>query len=272
MNAMSSRSRLSPSSASPSQPPNAIRLPKTAEVIANQIRKRVIRGELQPGDFLPPEAQVVEELATSRPTIREAYRILEAERFISVKRGARSGARVHLPTSEMVARYAGYVLQSQGTTLGDLYLARVAVEPFVAKMLAEQSDQAVVAKLKQAIDRVEAQLDAGHIHDFRLEAMRFHLLMVELCGNRTLALIFLMLEQVFEAHQFRYEAPPSAKHTEKATEKRNRLFLRSCRKMIALIEAGDGEAAAQHWKSHIENVNKLWLDGFAATSLVDVLE
>ena len=264
-------SRLS-SSAPQSRRTEGIRLPKTAEVIANQIRKRVIRGELKPGDFLPPEAQVMEEMATSRPTIREAYRILEAERIISVKRGARSGAQVHLPTSEMVARYAGYVLQSQGATLEDLYLARVAVEPFVAKTLAEQRDAAAIGELKQAIDHVEAQLDAGHIRDFRLEAMRFHLLMVELCGNRTLALIFLMLEQVFEAHQFRYEAPPSAEQSDEATEKRNRLFLRSCRKTIALIEAGDGEAAAEHWKAHIENVNQLWLAGFAATSLVDVLD
>src|SRR3546814_13647595 len=72
-------------------------------------------------------------LGISRPTLREAFRILEAENLISVVRGSRSGARVHQPSTELVSRYAGYVLESQGTTIADLYTARLALEPPVVR-------------------------------------------------------------------------------------------------------------------------------------------
>ena len=72
-------------------PKHLIRIPKTAEVVAGDIRKRIVRGEIREGDFLQPEAHLMEHYGTSRPTIREAFRILENEQFISVTRGSRSG-------------------------------------------------------------------------------------------------------------------------------------------------------------------------------------
>jgi len=55
------------------------------------IRRQITGGELKEGDNLPPEAQIIEEFAVSRPTLREAFRILESEKLISVSRGARGG-------------------------------------------------------------------------------------------------------------------------------------------------------------------------------------
>src|SRR3546814_17838191 len=77
-------------------------------------------------------------LGISRPTLRETFRIREAENLISVVRGSRSGARVHQPSTELVSRYAGYVLESQGTTIADLYTARLAIAPNVVRWLAKE--------------------------------------------------------------------------------------------------------------------------------------
>src|SRR3546814_8534697 len=82
--------------AQPAQP----RIPKTAELVADRIRRRIISGELGEGASLPPESQLLELFGVSRPTLREAIRILEAERLITVKRGSRSGARVSPPRVE----------------------------------------------------------------------------------------------------------------------------------------------------------------------------
>ena len=84
-----------------------IRVPKTSELVADQIRRQIIRGDLNEGDSLPPEGTLLATLGISRPTLREAFRILEAESLISVVRGSRSGARVHRPSTELVSRYAG---------------------------------------------------------------------------------------------------------------------------------------------------------------------
>ena len=55
-----------------------LRVPKTAEIVADRIRKRIISGDLDEGSSLPPEGQLLEQFGVSRPTLREAFRILEA--------------------------------------------------------------------------------------------------------------------------------------------------------------------------------------------------
>jgi len=57
----------------------AIRIPKTAELVADEIRRMITRGELKEGDTLQPEAQIIANFSVSRPTVREAFRILESE-------------------------------------------------------------------------------------------------------------------------------------------------------------------------------------------------
>jgi DNA-binding FadR family transcriptional regulator len=114
----------------------SLRVPKTAELVASHVRRRIVLGELTEGDALPSESALMEEFEISRPTLREAFRILESEGLITVRRGARGGARVQEPSSDVVARYAGLVLQHRGATVADVLNARVIVEAPAARMLA----------------------------------------------------------------------------------------------------------------------------------------
>ncbi|MGX9883090.1 FadR/GntR family transcriptional regulator [Streptomyces sp. NPDC002276] len=69
------------------------RAPKTAESIPAQLRRRIVRGELTPGETLPPEHQLIEQFGVSRPTLREAFRILTGPWPPSWRRAtARSGS------------------------------------------------------------------------------------------------------------------------------------------------------------------------------------
>ncbi|MEU1168737.1 GntR family transcriptional regulator, partial [Streptomyces sp. NPDC005921] len=54
-----------------------VRVPKTAELVAGHLRRQIVRGELKPGDALPPESGLMEQFGISRPTLREAFRVLE---------------------------------------------------------------------------------------------------------------------------------------------------------------------------------------------------
>ena len=67
-----------------------MRIPKMAELVAAHLRRQIVRGDLQEGDALPPETVLMEQFGVSRPTLREAFRVLESEALISVRRGARS--------------------------------------------------------------------------------------------------------------------------------------------------------------------------------------
>src|SRR6266700_3329030 len=113
-----------------------VRAPKTSELIAAQLRRQIVRGAVKPGEKLPPETQLMEQFGVSRPTIREAFRILETERLIVVRPGSRGGAQVVAPGVSVAARYFGLLLQLQGTTIDDVYEARMVTEPVCARMVA----------------------------------------------------------------------------------------------------------------------------------------
>ena len=69
------------------------------EVAADNIRRAIALGRFLPGDKLPPERELSEQMQVSRTTIREAVRVLEGEGLITVKRGALGGLVVMRPPS-----------------------------------------------------------------------------------------------------------------------------------------------------------------------------
>jgi DNA-binding FadR family transcriptional regulator len=253
----------------------SIRIPKTAEVVASDIRKKIVRGEIREGEFLQPEAQLLEYYGTSRPTIREAIRILESEQFISITRGSRSGAKVHAPKVDSVARLAGFALQAQGAVLSHVYQARLAVEPFAARLAAEVRTPAQIARLRDQLDQLfELLSDPARGQEFRVAVARLHYSIVELAGNPTLTLIAAMLARVLESHQSNFVARSPKTRAMSAQEllRFNRSALTSFKKVIDLIEAGDADAAETQLRRHIENANASWLYGYDQTAIIDVLE
>jgi DNA-binding FadR family transcriptional regulator len=83
---------------------NTTSSPRLAQLIADTVRDQVHRGVLQPGDRLPTEATLVRQFGVSRPTLREALRMLERDELIYVRRGTRGGASVRVPGVRPLAR------------------------------------------------------------------------------------------------------------------------------------------------------------------------
>lgn len=209
-------------------------------------------------------------LGISRPTLREAFRILEAENLISVIRGSRSGARVHNPSPALVSRYAGYVLESQGTTIGDLYAARLAIEPTVVGWLANGVDVALgLAGLKQLLVELEDMLASGHHDAFVENLSHFHQMLVEATGNKTLSLMNRMLSSLWHTHQTDYLRRNPGSRDDWPTMLRDRFT--SYGTLIAMIEAGDADGAETHWRLHLRHSNEIWATGVEGDRIVDSL-
>ncbi|MFC4295837.1 FadR/GntR family transcriptional regulator [Novosphingobium tardum] len=246
-----------------------IRVPKNSEVVADHFRGMIVRGELKEGDFLPPEGQLMTTLGISRPTLREAFRILEAESLISVVRGSRTGARVHQPSTELVSRYAGYVLQSIGTTISDLYQARLAIEPTVVRWLATKPNKKAVARLREEVERLRVLLATGRYEDFLEGVTDFHATLVQVSGTKTVTFLNQLLLNLVARHQADY----NRRHpTDRETHaKRLQAGLKSYEKVVNLIEAGDVEGAVAHWRLHLHNANETWARDGEGSRLVDSL-
>ena len=114
----------------------------------------VVDGQLKDGDFLPHEADLITHFQVSRPTLREAVRVLESERLVEVRRGSRTGAKVRVPGAEIVARPAGLLLALSGATLADVMTARTAIEPQAAKLLAEEGTAEAHQELARLVDDI----------------------------------------------------------------------------------------------------------------------
>lgn len=246
-----------------------IRVPKTSEIVADQIRAQIVRSELAEGAFLPPEGQLMESLGISRPTLREAFRILEAEGLISVVRGSRTGAQVHKPSAELVARYAGYVLESQGTTIEDLYQARLAIEPSVVRWLATDRNRSATVKLRNQLAEMKAMIDEERFDDYIANVETFHQTLVASTGLKTLTFLSRMLLNLAAKHQVGFQK----RHPRSAAERRKAAMVgyRSYQKLVELIEAGEVEEAVAHWRLHMRNANATWTSQGEGERIVDSL-
>jgi DNA-binding FadR family transcriptional regulator len=247
-----------------------LRVPKTGEAAANLIRRRIVTGELKAGDYLPNEGQLMESLSISRPTLREAFRILEAERLITLVRGSRTGALVHAPRIEAVARAVGFVFQTERTTIADVYQARLAIEPYAARLLAERRDLPAAIRLRGEIERLTELVDQDSFVEFVVAVAEFHVVLMQASGNTTLYLITRLLLEMVERYQAKFIAT-----RERMLELRRtiaRTGIRSFQKLVSLIEAGDGPGAEAHWQEHLKNANKAWLDEQGKDAMVEILD
>ena len=247
---------------------SAVRVPKTAEVVASRIRKAIVRGQLKAGDRLPPEAQLIEDFDVSRPTVREAIRILESEGFIQVSRGARGGARVVAPGPDLLAKAAGLMLQFRGATLADIYKARSFIEPPAARIAAEtNAKEAVAALTKQLeIERTVAEDPIPRAH----AVAEFHTVLLDTCGNVALGMVGRALHDVVRRNNVLAYAheDSSPAHRKKMVQ----IGYRSQEKLIELIAARKGQAAEAHWVRHMEAAAPSWLKGISGTSVIDILD
>lgn len=247
-----------------------LRVPKTAEVVADHVRRQIIVGELQAGDKLPPEAMLMESFGLSRASIREAFRILEAERFVDVVQGARCGAIILRPAAQTVARYAAHFLQANGVTVRSLYAARLAIEPLLVSQLATAPQGDMVERLAARALRIRShahlehygavQSELAHLYDDILDDATLQML-----GFIGQLLLHLSLSQQRHAQQ-RIGLDPSV------LKSRVMQSVDAFDHLVQLIQANDIDGASARWQRYIECLMTTWADGVDGDRLIEWVE
>jgi GntR family transcriptional repressor for pyruvate dehydrogenase complex len=242
----------------------SLREPKMANRVAAVLRRMFIRGEIAQGTMLPPESELMERFGVSRPTLREALRVLESESLIEVQRGVHGGARVTPPQRETLARYAGLILEYDGVTLKDVYEARVTLETPMVVQLAKDRSPAVIAELEEIIEREETLEPGGAAVD---QLTDFHAAIARLSGNQTLSVVSSMLHHIIEKAN-RSLQPTKGTRAEQAV----RRSAKTHRMLLDLIKTGEAEKAGELWKKHLQKAEEFVLTGSEMSTVVDLLE
>ncbi len=224
-----------------------IRIPKVAEVVGVTLRRRIVTGEYADGEMLPHEGALMVSFDVARTTVRDAFRILETEGLLEVRRGASGGARVRAPGISFVASYAALLLQSERATLHDVHTARAMIEAPAAGMLARQaSDGTTADQLRRALaQEAEAEDEVA----LTQAEFWFHRQVVDLTGNRVLTMMSAVANRLIaqQLARIQQDEPRRRRPRSGFTDAH---FAHG--RLVALIAAGRDQDAEDFWRVHLE--------------------
>jgi DNA-binding FadR family transcriptional regulator len=148
----------------------------------------VVEHDLQPGDRLGTEVELAAEFGVSRPTLREALRLLSGSHLIRASRGPGGGIFVARTPNEGISRglseAISTMLATASVSLDQLLEARILLEVPLAGLAAQNAEERIIANLEAAI--VEAEGSHPAEEGFRLADARFHRTIAEGAGNELL--------------------------------------------------------------------------------------
>ena len=149
----------------------------TYTLVVDQLRRLIYLGRYLPGDKLPPERELAQQLNVSRATVREAVRLLEGENLIRVKRGATGGILV---SDQGVGMDQQKITAEQEQALRDIFEYRIAIESNTARCAAQQRSDEDLRTMEIAAAEMDtlagkSNPDAINIAEYNAADTRFHL-------------------------------------------------------------------------------------------------
>jgi GntR family transcriptional repressor for pyruvate dehydrogenase complex len=136
--------------------PLPIRRESAAQQIAGQIRTAMLAGDLEAGQRLPSEHELADEYGVSRPTVREAMRILAADGLVRATRGAAGGTVTALPAPDAVAGSLSETIElwfrAGSTSAAEVEQARSWIERGCVRLAAENHTDADLHAIRSAVD------------------------------------------------------------------------------------------------------------------------
>jgi DNA-binding FadR family transcriptional regulator len=156
--------------------------------IALEIRRYLASADLAPGDRIGTEQELASEFGVSRPTLREALRLLAGSHLIRASRGPRGGIFVASTPNEGIGRNLSdsisAMLETQSVSLGALVDARIHLEVPLAGLAARNATDETTLKLGAAIGDQVGKHPASD--GFRLADACFHRTIAATAGNELL--------------------------------------------------------------------------------------
>jgi len=166
-----------------------MQVPKASDILADDLRERILRGEFPEGTALPPERELVTQTRMSRTTVREALRILEVQGLVGIRTGRAGGAFVQRPGGESVASSVSLVIRGQHIRMAALMETREALEPSCAELAARYRTEEDLASLDEANDALAAETEP--VSDFLQANIDWHMA-VAIAGHNELLTGFML--------------------------------------------------------------------------------
>ncbi|MDP9600406.1 GntR family transcriptional regulator [Variovorax sp. SG517] len=195
------------------------------EEVAELLRQRIFRRELEPGSWID-ELKLAEEYGISRTPLREALKVLAAEGLVTMK-----------------VRRGAYVTEVSEQDLADVYHLLSLLESDAAGVVAERATDAQRAELKALHAELEAAASPEDREHFFAVNERFHMRLLAIANNKWRDQMVADLRKVMKLNR----------HNSLLKAGRIGESLAEHRSVMAAIEARDAEAAMARMREHFQN-------------------
>ncbi|PYS84122.1 MAG: FadR family transcriptional regulator [Acidobacteria bacterium] len=172
----------------------------TSEEVVSQLREMIHRGELHPGDRLPPERDLAKLLGVSRPTLRAGIRSLSAVGILQSRQGAGTFVVQSEGPPQLDSSPLRLMASLHGFTSAEMFEARQSLEMAIAGLAAERATGDQMASMAEEVTGMFASLDEPE--QFLVHDMRFHQTVAAASGNRILTALMNMVATIlFDARR-----------------------------------------------------------------------
>jgi GntR family transcriptional regulator, transcriptional repressor for pyruvate dehydrogenase complex len=159
---------------------------RVSEQVAAEIVRYVQERALEPGSRIGTEEELAREFGVSRPTLREALRMLSSGDLVRATKGPGGGIFVANTVEKGLGRsisdFIALMLETRRVTIDELLEARMLLEVPLAGLAAYRADAEALAEIRAAVDESRANL-----HDraeLRRADIRIHSAIAAAAGNR----------------------------------------------------------------------------------------
>ena len=219
---------------------------RASQLVAEQLEEAIVSGRLKPGDKLPPERDMLMDLATSRRSLREAIRVLEQKGLIEIRLGVKGGSFVKVPTTDSVSKSLALLVRFKKVPVKELAEFRLDMEGIVARRAAQRADDSDIDHLERIVSKAEAVLGDPYAEfsDYKEIDREYHLALAAAARNQLYASVLRIIHDnmshYFEKHVAYHKGRFNDHHKEMI-------------EMLEAIKNQDGDKAFALANRHIQD-------------------
>lgn len=160
---------------------------RTFELIVDLLKERIFCGDFKIGDRLPPERELAAALGVGRPSVREAYRVLELLGILEIRKGNEGGAFIRELSPQSASKTITDLWRMKNVTLAALAQSRLIIEIGLVRDVVRRVTPRDLAQLENIIANNETAVENGEIPSrFSLD---LHLELARISGNPVMVMV-----------------------------------------------------------------------------------
>jgi GntR family transcriptional regulator, transcriptional repressor for pyruvate dehydrogenase complex len=215
------------------------------EQVLEQLRALLDGGALKPGDQLPSERELSEELAVSRGTVREAVQFLGALGLVEIRHGQGTFVRATLANREVHDEWRAWTLRNSGR-IRDLLEVRRGLESFAAELAAQRRAEAELRSLEETLEGMATAIRSGDVTALVQSDVNFHHGLCAAAGNPALVeLADVLGQRLLPERAAAWDVPG---RPERSLEEHTAIF--------KAVTSGDATAARAALIAHLDSVER----------------